>query len=71
MFEMFQNAGDDQVALLGCAGALLGSGFLMYVSYFLGPKSREVQERQLATLIRERRQLLEISPVEPAREKAA
>ncbi len=71
MFEMFQTAGDDQIALMGCAGVLLGSGFLMYVSYFLGPKAREEQERQLSQLIRQRRQLLESAPVEPAREKAA
>lgn len=71
MFEMFQSAGDDQIALMGCAGVLLGSGFLMYVSYFLGPKAREEQERQLTALIRERQQFLETPAVKPAREKAA
>lgn len=34
--EIFQNASDDQIALMGCAAALLFSGGLMYVSYFVG-----------------------------------
>jgi len=70
MFDIFNNAGDDQIALLGCAGVLLASGFLMYISYFLGPKAREAREQQLATLVRQRQQLLETS-VTPVRDKAA
>jgi len=36
----FQNASDDQVALIGCLVALVGSLALMYVSYFIGPEAR-------------------------------
>ncbi|MBC8115938.1 MAG: hypothetical protein H7062_16245 [Candidatus Saccharimonas sp.] len=35
--NLFQNASDDQVALIGCLVALAGSMALMYVSYFIGP----------------------------------
>lgn len=38
--NMFQNASDDQVALIGCLVALAGSMALMYVSYFVGPAAR-------------------------------
>jgi len=34
--ELFNNASDDQIALMGCAVALLFSGGLMYVSFFVG-----------------------------------
>lgn len=34
--ELVNNASDDQIALVGCAAALLFSGGLMYVSFFLG-----------------------------------
>jgi len=34
--DIFRNASDDQIALMGCAVALLLSGGLMYVSYFVG-----------------------------------
>ena len=38
--NLFQNASDDQVALIGCLVALVGSMSLMYVSYFVGPAAR-------------------------------
>lgn len=38
--NLFQNASDDQVALIGCLVALVGSMALMYVSYFAGPAAR-------------------------------
>ena len=38
--NLFQNASDDQVALIGCLVALMGSMALMYVSYFVGPAAR-------------------------------
>lgn len=38
--NLFQNASDDQVALIGCLVALVGSMALMYVSYFVGPAAR-------------------------------
>ncbi len=34
--DIFRNASDDQIALMGSAVALLLSGGLMYVSYFVG-----------------------------------
>lgn len=33
--ELFTNAADDQIALMGCAAALLFSGGLMYISFFV------------------------------------
>jgi hypothetical protein len=38
---LFQNASDDQVALMGCLVALAGSMAIMYVSYFIGPAARQ------------------------------
>jgi hypothetical protein len=34
--ELFSNLSDDQVALLGCAAALVTSGSIMCLSYFIG-----------------------------------
>jgi hypothetical protein len=71
MFEIFQNASDDQLALIGCAAALLGSGFLMYVSYFMGPMARQEKTRQLELLIDQRKLLLESGSLDPVCDKAA
>jgi hypothetical protein len=71
MFEIFQNASDDQFALIGCAAALLGSGFLMYVSYFMGPMARQEKTRQLELLIDQRKLLLESGNLDPVCDKAA
>jgi len=37
----FQNASDDQLALMGCIVALVASIGILYLSYFLGPASRQ------------------------------
>lgn len=34
--DIFNSLSDDQVALLGCACALVISGTVMWISYFLG-----------------------------------
>ena len=34
--ELFSTLSDDQIALLGCATALVTTGTLMCLSYFLG-----------------------------------
>jgi hypothetical protein len=34
--ELFSNLSDDQIALLGCATALVSTGSLMCLSYFIG-----------------------------------
>jgi hypothetical protein len=70
MFELFRSASDDQVALLGCAGALLGSGLLMYLSYFVGPMSRREPSRKLEALIQHREGAFGHA-VDSARDKAA
>ena len=36
--DFFSTLGDDEIALLGCVGALLVCGTLMSVSYFIGQK---------------------------------
>lgn len=48
---LFQNASDDQIALLGCLAALAGSMAIMYVSYFVGPAGRQAraEDSQQAT----------------------
>lgn len=71
MFEIFQNASDDQLALIGCAAALLGSGFLMYVSYFMGPMARQEKTRQLELLIDQQKLLQESGSLDPVCDKAA
>ncbi len=43
--DIFRNASDDQIALMGCAVTLLLCGGLMYVSYFVG-QLRQPQESQ-------------------------
>ncbi len=53
--EIFQNASDDQIALMGCAAALLFSGGLMYVSYFVG-QGRRSSEHQAAILMEQNRE---------------
>jgi hypothetical protein len=70
MFEVFRSASDDQIALLGSAAALIGSAFLMYVSYFLGPMARQERAQQIELLVRQRQQLLERNTELP-RDKAA
>ena len=49
--NLFQNASDDQVAVIGCLVALVGSMTLMDVSYFVGPAARRASsaETQEAT----------------------
>lgn len=38
--EIFQNASDDQLALMGCGLALVTSALVMYFSYFIGSSAR-------------------------------
>jgi hypothetical protein len=71
MFDLFQNANDDQVALMGCFAILFGSGLLMYFSYFLGPVARQERVRHLDSLIRQRQQLLGMPAEKPAHDRAA
>lgn len=43
--NLLQGASDDQVALIGCFVALVGSAFLMYLSYVMGPAGRQQSEK--------------------------
>lgn len=43
--DFFQNATDDQIALMGCFVALVTSAALMYVSVFLSRTSRKTRIR--------------------------
>jgi hypothetical protein len=47
--ELFSNLSDDQVALLGCAAALVTTGTIMCLSYFIG--RGRVQGSQVATRV--------------------
>ena len=41
--EMLNTLSDDQLALLGCAVAIVVSATMMSLSYYLGPASRRPQ----------------------------
>ncbi|MEI8383483.1 MAG: hypothetical protein WCJ09_25420 [Planctomycetota bacterium] len=43
--NLLQGASDDQVALMGCFVALVGSAVLMYLSYIMGPAGRRQSEK--------------------------
>jgi len=47
--ELFTNASDDQIALMGCAAALLCSGGLMYIGFFVGrhEQNKEATSRSI------------------------
>lgn len=44
--DFFQNATDDQIALMGCFVALVTSAALMYVSVFLNRNHRRTRIRR-------------------------
>ena len=44
--DFFQNATDDQIALMGCFVALVTSAALMYVSVFLNRTQRTTRTRR-------------------------
>ena len=69
MMNLMQGAGDDQVALIGCLVALVGSAGLMYLSFFVGPAARK-QARE-ADSERTVKQIPMRPAVDPARERAA
>jgi hypothetical protein len=41
MMGLLQGASDDQMALIGCLVALIGSAGMMYLSFFVGPAARK------------------------------
>jgi hypothetical protein len=47
--ELFSNLSDDQIALLGCAVALVTTGSIMCLSYFIG--RGRVQTSPVATRV--------------------
>ena len=47
--DLTQHLSDDQTALIGCALALLASGGLMWVSYFVGQALRRQSRAENAT----------------------
>lgn len=68
--EIFSNLSDDQIALVGCATALLTTGTLMCLSYFIG---RARMQGSAATL-RDRSAVisgLEAAGAEPANQRNA
>lgn len=38
--EILNNASDDQIALMGCAAAILICGGMMYLSFFVGRQGK-------------------------------
>jgi hypothetical protein len=47
---MFENLTDDQIAILGCLGALATSVLLMTICYWLGDARRQVGRAALRRL---------------------
>ena len=45
IMDLLQGASDDQVALIGCFVALVGSAALMYLSYVMGPAGRQQSKK--------------------------
>lgn len=67
--NLLQGASDDQVALIGCLVALVGSAGLMYLSFFVGPAARKQNQIQQSDTMT---QQIPIRPViEAPRERAA
>ena len=50
MFEVFQQLGDDQTALLGCGVAVLGSALLLFVSFHANPENRKKTAESVQSL---------------------
>lgn len=69
MMGLLQGASDDQVALIGCLVALIGSAGLMYLSFFVGPAARkQIQPADSDSAVRQ----IPIRPaVESPHERAA
>jgi hypothetical protein len=70
MFELWKSMSDDQIALFGCAAALLVAGAIMSLSYYIGrariassqikartvsPFGSQIAQRQPASLPAEKR----------------
>lgn len=68
---LFQNASDDQIALIGCLVALAGSMGIMYVSYFIGPAARQSREQDSEQTTRPFPSRSTSFPSEAARDRAA
>lgn len=68
---LFQNASDDQIALIGCLVALAGSMAIMYVSYFIGPASRQNRADDTEQATRPFATRATNIPSEAARDRAA
>lgn len=50
MMNLLQGASDDQVALIGCLVALVGSAALMYLSFYVGPAARKQNQKSGASI---------------------
>ena len=46
MLEIMQSLTDDQMAVLGCFGALSGATMMLMVSYHLNPQNRQSEKNQ-------------------------
>ena len=68
---LFQNASDDQIAVIGCLVALAGSMGIMYVSYFIGPAARQNREQDNEQATRSFPSHSTSFPSEAARDRAA
>ncbi|MBS0203992.1 MAG: hypothetical protein JSS49_13890 [Planctomycetes bacterium] len=66
--NLLQGASDDQVALIGCLVALVGSVGMMYLSFFVGPAARKQRPNQPSDATIKQ---MPMRPAESPRERAA
>ena len=73
MMNLLQGANDDQIALIGCLVALIGSATLMYVSFFVGPAARRTNRRANSGIAGQQTSSRNVIglPAEHSRERAA
>lgn len=59
MWEMMRGMSDDQLALVGCALALVASSGVLYLSYALGPVGRRERAQQFTAKLDAHRRAVE------------
>lgn len=63
---------DDEIALLGCVAAFVGSAAIMWVSYFIGQSTRREQSAERALLLgKTAPAMVHRAPVSETADKAA
>jgi hypothetical protein len=70
--EFLSNLSDDQIALLGCATALVMTGSLMCVSYFVGRgRTQHAGQTSLATAAAQRSEVAITGNAQETKQRSA